>query len=157
MKKMKKMKKKYLFILLILCLISTLTVWYLYRETPVAQEAQRAHAAGVVDVDLTALSSIMVSAELSRMMMNPENYMGKVIKASGTYSPYYHQAGDKLYHYLIIADAGGCCEQVLEFILSGKRAYPEVQATIELTGVFARYKERFTRYYLAVDNVSILK
>ena len=148
---MKKMKK-YLSILLILCLISTLTVWYLYRETPVAQEAQRAHAAGGVDVDLTALSSTMVYAELFNIYSNPDRYMGKVIKARGSYSPFYYQEGDKYYHYLIIADAGGCCEQGLEFILSGGRAYPEAKTGIELIGVFAGYEERGKpRYYLAVD------
>ena len=142
--------KKYLSLLFLLCLAaSTFT-------------AGASSAARRVDVDLTVLSRTIVYAEMYNMMTNPGKYMGKVIKANGSYSPFYYAEADKYYHYLIIADAGGCCEQGFEFIWNAGRTppgdYPEAKKEIEVVGMFASYEERgYTRYYLATDSISILK
>ena len=173
MKKMKKIKEtkkteKNLSILVLLCLICVLTATagYWYWKTSRAEgdnrEIQRGPAAKLIDVDLTILSSTMVYGEMYNMTTNPDKYMGKVIKAKGSYSSFYYEAGDKYYHYLIIADVGGCCEQGLEFIWNGERTapddYPKSRTWIEVTGVFKSYEERgYTRHYLAADDIKILK
>ena len=112
------------------------------------------------DLDLTALSSTIVFAKVYNMMSTPENYTGKVIKASGLYSYIYYQEFDKYYHFIIVADAGGCCEQRLEFLWSGDNTYPDdypkVNERIELTGVFTKYEDSgYTRYRLVTDSVLI--
>jgi len=115
-----------------------------------------------IDVDLTALGSIMVYAEVYNMMTNPDDYMGKTIKMSGPYYASYYDMTDSYYHYVIIEDATACCKQGLEFVWSGDRSYPEdypeESTQIEVTGVFGSYDELdITYYYLAVDDISILK
>ena len=114
------------------------------------------------DVDLTVLSSIMVYAEVYNIMTNPEDYLGKTIKAKGMYYSSYYQETDMNYHYVVISDAASCCSQGLEFKLNGSLAYqkdyPESQTEIELAGVFSSYDELDeTYYYLAVEDITILR
>jgi len=96
------------------------------------------------------------------MMSNPDQYIGKVIKANGFYSRFYAEEAKKNIHFLIVADAGSCCELRLEFICSDENAYPknyeEGSTIIFMTGVFTHYEDQeFTRYLLATDNLLILK
>ena len=119
-------------------------------------------ADGSVDVDLTALSSTMVYAEVNNMMVNPGDYMGKTIKMSGPYYARYYDMTDIYYHYVIVEDATSCCVQGLEFILSGEHCYPDdypdERDAIEVTGVFKSYDELGkTYYYLAVDGMYEMK
>jgi len=111
-------------------------------------------------VDLTSLSSTMVYAEVNNMMTNPEKYIGKTIKMSGTcYNEFIFGIGT--YHYVIIEDATACCAQGMEFIWNGEHIntvdYPKEQAKIEVTGIFDSY-EKFDgiRYYILADDISIL-
>lgn len=111
-------------------------------------------------IDLTALSSTMVYAEVNNMMTNPDNYMGKTIKMCGSYYTSYFDETDMYYHYVIIEDATACCAQGLEFIWNGDHVYPadypDEQTQIEISGVFGSYDELgITYYYLAVDEILI--
>jgi len=112
------------------------------------------------DVDLTILSNTMVFAELSYIMANPDNYIGKTIKVSGPYSSSYYDATNQYYHYVIIQDGAACCQQGLEFIWNGEHTYPDdypkEKTWIEVVGVFGRYEELEQTYnYLAVDDITI--
>ncbi len=123
-----------------------------------AVESSNVKAENVVDVDVTALSSVMVYAEVYNMMTRPAEYMGKTVKIRGQYySDYYDKTG-KTYFYVTIADTSECCRQGVEFIWNGAHAYPadypQEQSEIEITGVFSSYDEdEITYYYLSVDDI----
>ncbi|ADL02784.1 conserved hypothetical protein [[Clostridium] saccharolyticum WM1] len=111
-----------------------------------------------VDIDLSKLSSTMVFSEVYYMMTSPEQYMGKSVKAEGTFQVYQDPGTKKNYYAVVIADATACCQQGLEFIWNGEHTYPddypEQESEIEITGVFQSYQEEgSTYYYLLVDEV----
>ena len=113
---------------------------------------------GAVDVDLTALSSTMVYAEVYNMMTNPDAYMGKTLKVRGTYYSTYLEDTKNTYYFVVISDATACCQQGIEFIWNGEHSdlqdYPEEGSEIEVTGVFGSYQEQDQTYYcLAVDEM----
>lgn len=131
-------------------------------ETKANTQADQENAADPeVDVDLTALSSILIFSEVNNMMIKPDRYMGKTIKMSGQYYHTYYEETGQYYHYVIIADATACCEQGLEFIWNGEHtfpdAYPEEGTNVEVEGVFGSYEELgVTYYYIATDDVKIV-
>ena len=115
-----------------------------------------------VDVDLTALSSTMIYAEVYNIMTNPDDYMGKTIKMTGPYNASYYDETGLYYHYVVVEDAASCCQQGLEFVWNGEHTYPddypESNSKIEVVGVFCSYDEFGTTYYcLSVDDISVLK
>lgn len=103
-----------------------------------------------VDVDLTALSSTMVYAEVYNMMVSPENYVGKTVKMSGQFVPYYDEGTGNYYFACFISDATACCSQGIEFVLAGEASYPEDYPsegeTICVIGTFDTYMEGESMY-----------
>lgn len=115
-----------------------------------------------VDVDLTALSSTLVYAEVYNMMFSPENYIGKTVKMRGSYYASYYEETGEYYHYVIIEDAAACCKQGLEFIWNGEHAYPEDYPSdgskVEVVGTFASYEELGVSYsYISTDKINIIE
>lgn len=113
-------------------------------------------------IDLTALSSTMVYAEVFSMLSNPDDYIGKTIKMNGPYYSSYYAETDMRYYFVIIEDATACCQQGLEFIWNGEHIYPDDYpkegAKIEITGIFGQYEELGLTYcYLDVDDITVLK
>ena len=172
--------KKYLFIISILCLMSLLlagcakngavggennnptTSEQSIENSPENQEQKSEASIGGVDVDLTALSSTMVYAEVYNIMMDPDSYVGKTIKGNGLYNSFYYEKIDKYFHYFIISDATGCCPQGLDFVWNGEHTYPddypEIDENIEVTGVFIKGEiDGQPYYYVAVDDLTIMK
>jgi len=161
--------KKYLSALLPLCLLCILATGCAGIGTGIDKSQGNSPAVGVaspavgaVDVDLTALGSTMVYAEVYNMMTNPKGYMGKTIKMEGPYNASYFDETGLYYHYVIIEDATACCQQGLEFIWNGEHTYPDdypkEQERIEVTGVFGSYDELGKAYYyLSVDDISVLQ
>lgn len=97
-----------------------------------------------IDIDLTVMSSEMVYATVFQLVSEPKNYVGKVVKMGGEYTTMTNQAGDKHYHYVIIADATECCVQGIEFVWEdGSRIYPdeypEEGTEVEVVGIFEEY------------------
>ena len=133
-------------------------------DTSASHSPPEATRAPVPDfVDLTALSSTMVYAEVYNILVYPEDYIDKTIKMRGYYSPtlnYYGQP-DLYYHFVVIEDATECCRQGLEFIWDGEHAYPDdypaENTLIEVVGIFGRYEDEFgdVHYYVAVDDITI--
>ncbi|MFV0242542.1 MAG: hypothetical protein ACK5H4_21220 [Lacrimispora sphenoides] len=109
------------------------------------------------DIDLTKLSSTMVFSEVYNMMISPEEYMGKTIKAEGIFQVY-QDSNNNNFYALVIADATACCQQGLELIWDGDLTYPDdypdENSEIEITGVYQSYiEEGNTYYYVQVNDV----
>ncbi len=98
-----------------------------------------------IDVDLTALSSTMVYAEVYQMMVSPESYIGKSVKMDGAFASYHDEASDRTYFACVVADATACCSQGIEFVLTEDYTYPddypEEGGEICVVGVFDTYQE----------------
>jgi hypothetical protein len=115
-----------------------------------------------VDLDFSVLSGTMLTAEYNKLIANPEDYIGKIIKASGFYSASYSRANDRYSHYVIMKNQEGCCVELFEFVWSGDRVYPDdyppENALIEVTGVFTGSSDFSNiHYYLAVDDVTVVR
>ena len=128
------------------------------QETPGKSKPSQP-AAGKVDVDLTVLSSTMVYSEVYNMLYNdPAHYLGKTVKARGTFSIYQLVTDgvlqpDPVSYACIISDATACCAEGMEFVLKDDLAYPddypELGAEITVIGEFQSYEENgMTRYHL---------
>ena len=118
-------------------------------ETATTQQTEKSKSADGIDVDLTTLSSTAVYAEVWNMMAEPESYIGKTVKMKGIFAVYEDETTGQKYFACIIADALGCCQQGLEFILKGEHKYPDdyptVDSEITVTGTFETYTEdKFT-------------
>ena len=101
-----------------------------------------------VDIDMTEMNATMVYTQVSDMVTNPDNYVGKVVKMSGKFNVY--KGDTRNYYACIIPDATACCQQGIEFVLEkgGKYPddYPAVDSEITVTGVFGTYWEGQYRY-----------
>ncbi len=100
------------------------------------------------DIDLTTMSATMVYSEVNNMMINPDDYIGKVIKMDGQFSVF--ESGERNYFACIIADATSCCSQGIEFILKKERQYPgeypKLGSKITVIGEFETYLEGDRKY-----------
>ena len=111
-----------------------------------------------VDFDLTNLNSDVIYAEVYSMMIFPDQDIGKSVKVSGVITVYYDEARDKYHFACFVADAAACCQQGIEFILDGDKAYPadypKEGAEITVTGVFGTYDEDGNTYW-ALTNAAM--
>ena len=148
--------KKLFCLLLVALLLCTLAACG-REDTAQKPAAEDAEGTAAVDIDLTALSGIMVYSEVNSMISFPDNYIGKTVKMQGQFTIY--QATDengtfipgKMFFACMIADATACCAQGLEFALAGEPVYPdeypELGAEITVVGTFEWYEEDGCRYY----------
>ena len=114
-----------------------------------------------MDVDLTVLSSTMVYSEVYNMLYNdPAHYLGKTVKAKGTFSIYQLVTDgvlhpDPVSYACIISDAAACCAEGMEFVLEGDYTYPddypELGAEITVIGEFQSYEENGMTWYHLVN------
>ena len=115
------------------------------------EKEKEKYPADSLDVDLTKLSSTMVYSEVYNMMMTPENYVGKTVRAHGQFGMYVPQDENGqpipgiVYYACVVSDATACCAQGLEFTLEdGKKYpadYPKVGEEFTVTGVLETYVE----------------
>lgn len=130
------------------------------QQTPEEPEQTQTSADGV-EVDLTVLSSTMVYSEVYNMLYNdPAHYLGKTVKAKGTFSIYQLVTDgvlqpDPVAYACIIADATACCAEGMEFVLEGDYTYPddypELGAEITVIGEFQSYEENGMTWYHLVN------
>lgn len=101
-------------------------------------------------VDLTALSSTMVYAEVFAMMSSPEDYVGKTVKMRGIFSKGQLYAAGSLndggtVFACVIQDATACCAQGIPFELAGDHTYPqdypELGDAITVVGTFEIHQQ----------------
>lgn len=136
------------------------------QETPNEQQAQEEPeqtqtSADGVDVDLTVLSSTLVYSEVYNMLYNdPAHYLGKTVKARGTFSIYQLVTDgvlqpDPVSYACIISDATACCAEGMEFVLKGDLTYPddypELGTEITVIGEFQSYEENGMTWYHLVN------
>lgn len=109
------------------------------------------------EVDLTSYNANMIYAEVSSMMQNPEVYVGKTVKANGTFDVFADINTGKYYYACIIQDATACCQNGLEFVPSEDCSYPDdfpdVTTPITIGGVFGTYEENGQTYCCLKDAV----
>ena len=113
---------------------------------------------GDVDVDLTVLDSNIVYAQVFDMLTYPENYIGKTVKAKGTFAYTTDPSTGGEYFAVFIKDAAACCAQGLEFVRAGGSYtypddYPEIDADITVVGTFNTYTEGSYTYARLKDAV----
>ena len=108
---------------------------------------------GDVDIDLTVLNSQMVYAQVSDMMDNPDDYIGKTVRMKGSLA--FVEDDGVMYFACFIKDAQQCCQQGIEFVRSGDYAfpddYPELNAPIMVEGTFNVYEDDGTLYASLFD------
>ncbi len=106
-----------------------------------------------VDIDITQMTETMVYSQVFDMVMNAQDYQGKVIKMKGLYNPLYFEPTDTTYHLMVITDATGCCPQGVEFVITSEgQQYPEINTEIQVTGVFEIYQEGEQYYFRIVSD-----
>ena len=123
-------------------------------------EVETSEGSDDIDVDLTAISGILVYSEVYNMMSTPENYMGKKIKMEGIYAIYFDDTYSTRYDACIVQDATACCATGIEFELSDELKfpddYPEEGDIITVEGIFDTYDEG-SYTYCTLRNASLLK
>ena len=113
-----------------------------------------------IDVDLTQLGPMIISAQVSRMLMEPDKYLGQTVRVKGSYFSFFWNEGNMRLHYVVLDLTVGCCGQGFEIILSdniiSNQGYPPENSVIEVTGTFSSYEKLGrTFYYLAVFEIII--
>lgn len=100
------------------------------------------------DIDLTKMESNMVTATVNDFYINPENYIGKIIKAHGTFGVY--EMPGRNYYLCVMTDPTGCCSPSVEFLLKNERKYPgeypAMDTEITVIGEFETYFEDGKKY-----------
>ncbi|MCR4727084.1 MAG: hypothetical protein K5796_00345 [Lachnospiraceae bacterium] len=94
------------------------------------------------DIDLTKMSATMAYAEMSNLFYNREktkDYIGKVVKLSGTYAISDPDQYGETYHFIVYWDATACCQLGGEFVMKNEDDYPEVFSDLTVVGVYRAY------------------
>lgn len=122
-----------------------------------AEQENRSESSGSPElVDLTALSSTMVYAEMYNITQDSESYVGKMLRVHGSAYTSFDEKTQNYYHHIVVADASACCAQGLEFVLPEGSAYPENGTEIEIEGIFRSYQEEDVIYYhIQADAVTV--
>lgn len=128
-------------------------------ESDTNEGAETAEGSDDIDVDLTAISGILVYSEVYNMMASPANYIGKKIKMEGIYAIYFDDTYSTRYDACIVQDATACCATGIEFELSDELKYPddypEEGEIITVEGIFDTYDEGSYTYCI-LRNASLL-
>lgn len=110
---------------------------------------------GDIDIDLTMLDSNMVYAQVFDMVNYSDKYIGKKVRAKGTFAHTVDRGND--FFAVLIADATACCAQGLEFVLAGEYQYPNdypaLDSEITIEGVFNTYEDSGFTYCQLKDAV----
>ena len=132
--------------------------WADKETTPVPQTTRIDEATlknGDIDIDLTGLNPNMLYAQVYEMTADPEKYVGKTVRANGTFAYTTDRESGNEFFAVFIADAAACCSQGLEFRREGEFSYPddypEIGAPIVVTGTFNTYKEGVFTYCELAD------
>ena len=105
---------------------------------------------GDIDIDLTRLDSNIVYAQVFDMLNEPDKYIGKKVRANGSFAYTTDPSTGGEYFAVFIADAAACCQQGMEFVLTGTHKYPDdypkVGDSITVEGEFNTYTENGWQY-----------
>lgn len=123
-------------------------------ETQEAAEKLYEELDEIVDIDLTTLSAAIAYYEVNNMILNPDNYLGKTVKMTGTFAVYEDVTTGNVYCAILIMDETNSNTQGIEFILadgSYPDDYPEIGTTATVVGEFQTYDEYGTLYINLID------
>ncbi len=138
--------------ILMLCLVAVLMI---SCSTSGADENAPEPTPMIIDLDLSEMSGTIVYSQIYNMMVDPDSYLGKVIRISGYYSAFEDTERGVVYHACVVPDATACCAQGIEFIWNGEHSwpedYPEEAADITVTGRLEMYEEDGNKYLHLVD------
>ena len=95
---------------------------------------------GGIDIDLSQMSSMMAYAELSNILYDADDYVGKVIRMTGTAVSYYDEQTDTQYYAVMILDATACCSSGFDLLPVEGQAFPENGQEITVTGELEMYE-----------------
>lgn len=109
---------------------------------------------GKVGIDLSIMSDTMAYSELSRILTEPDNYVGRKITLGGTFTVFTAESGT--YPACVLNDATACCTTGLEFITKDG-TYPSEGSIITVCGYLDSYVDEVdggTYYHLTEASVS---
>ena len=92
-----------------------------------------------VDVDLSKLGDTVAYTEIYNMSLEPDKYVGKMVRMTGVCYKYFDQTTKKTYHECTIYDATACCSQGFEFELKNGK-YPKDEEKVTVCGKFTKVK-----------------
>lgn len=95
---------------------------------------------GGIDIDLSQMSGMMAYAELSNILYDADDYVGKVIRMTGTAVSYYDEQTDTQYYAVMILDATACCSSGFDLLPVEGQAFPENGQEITVTGELEMYE-----------------
>ena len=95
---------------------------------------------GGIDIDLSQMSSMMAYAELSNILYDADDYVGKIIRMTGTAVSYYDEQTDTQYYAVMILDTTACCSSGFDLLLAEGQAFPENGQEITVTGELEMYE-----------------
>lgn len=95
---------------------------------------------GGIDIDLSQMSGMMAYAELSNIIYYADDYVGKVIRMTGTAVSYYDEQTDTQYYAVMILDATACCSSGFDLLPVEGQAFPENGQEITVTGELEMYE-----------------
>jgi len=160
MTNMMKIKRKSLSLVLLCLFISGIVISCTQQagsSNALGRTAEEREAASV-DVDLSALSTTVLSVEVMNIIANADDFAGQTIRVRGMYYVFIPGDSDTVYHYIITKDGDACCQEGFEFRWKGNHSfpgdYPPLQTTIELDGVLTVAREDDRRVlYLSVEDI----
>ena len=100
-----------------------------------------------IDMDLAAMSDTVMYSVVTDMAENPEEYMGRTIKITGSFASMYVEEQGKTLYACLIQDATACCSQGLEFEPTEETDDSLEQGSkITVVGVLDTYEEGDVTY-----------
>jgi len=113
-----------------------------------------------IDVDFTVLGATIAEALYHNVINNAADYMGQLIRVSGTYHPMVFPQNDNTYHFIVVVPGDECCQLYFEFRLPAEDmnpdSFPPILTLIEVTGVLSRYAESGVSYLYLADSEMII-
>ena len=147
--------KRALVIALLLALTACLCACGGKEDKAAAAPAGTAAPAQKVDLDLSKLSGTVVYSQVYDMMVDPDAYLGQVVRVKGNFNSFKDADTQQEYFAVVIADATACCAQGMEFVWKGDHAfprdYPDLDSEITVTGTFSTYEEGGFQYIQLAD------
>ena len=105
---------------------------------------------GDIDIDLTTLTPNLIYSQVFDMVNEPDKYIGKKVRVTGSFAYTHDTTTDGDYFAVFIADAAACCQQGMEFVLTGEHKYPDdypaIGDSITVEGIFNTYTENDWQY-----------
>lgn len=102
------------------------------EETPINTDG--------IDIDLSQMGGMMAYAELSSIIYYADDYIGKVIRITGTAVSYHNEQTGADYYAFVLQDATACCASGFDLLLKDGQEPPENGQEITVVGELEMYE-----------------